>query len=92
MSDLANPSPLVELVLVQSDEGDGVDTFDPAFDVTEAAGRKGGDIQLVNGQLFLRAERAGNSDGRVYTLTFQGTDASGNSTTATRTVVVPHNR
>jgi endo-1,4-beta-xylanase len=60
--------------------------------VTEVVGRKGGDIQLVDGQLFLRAERAGNSDGRVYTLTFQATDASGNSTTVTVTVVVPHNQ
>ena len=92
VSDIADPSPLVELVHVQSDEGDGVNTFDPAFDVTEVVGRKGSDIQLVDGQLFLRAERAGNSDGRVYTLTFQATDASGNSTTATKTVVVPHNQ
>jgi hypothetical protein len=92
VSDVADPSPLVDLVHVQSDEGDGVDTFDPAFDVTEFVSRKGGDIQLVDGQLFLRAERAGNSDGRVYTLTFQATDASGNSTTVTKTVVVPHNQ
>jgi hypothetical protein len=92
VSDIADPSPLVELVHVQSDEGDGVDTFDPALDVTEVVGRKGDDIQLVDGQLFLRAERAGNSDGRVYTLTFQAADASGNSTTATKTVVVPHNQ
>ena len=90
--DIADPNPVVELILVQSDEGDGVDTFDPAFDVTEIEGRKGGDIQVIDGQLFLRAERAGNSDGRVYTITYGATDASGNSATATAAVVVPHNQ
>lgn len=39
----------------------------------------------------LRAEREGNSDGRVYTITFSVTDASGNVGTATAKVVVPHN-
>jgi len=47
---------------------------------------------LIDGQLFLRAERSGNSDGRVYTITYEATDASGNSTTATATVEVPHNQ
>jgi hypothetical protein len=39
----------------------------------------------------LRAERNGASDGRVYTITFRVRDASGNTTTATAKVVVPHN-
>jgi len=39
----------------------------------------------------LRGERAGNSNGRVYTITFRVSDASGNITRATATVVVPHN-
>jgi hypothetical protein len=90
--DIADPDPTVELVLVQSNEGDGVNTFDPSSDVSEVVGRKGDDIQLVDGQLFLRAERAGNSDGRVYTITYEATDASGNSTSATGAVIVPHNQ
>jgi uncharacterized repeat protein (TIGR01451 family) len=39
----------------------------------------------------LRAEREGNSNGRVYTITFKVTDAAGNSTTATAKVLVAHN-
>jgi hypothetical protein len=37
----------------------------------------------------LRAERAGTGNGRVYTLTFQVTDAAGNISTATAKVTVP---
>ncbi len=39
----------------------------------------------------LRAEREGNSNGRVYTIFFSVTDAAGNTGTGTTTVVVPHN-
>jgi len=38
----------------------------------------------------LRAERAGTGDGRVYTITYTVTDASGNSADESATVVVPH--
>jgi hypothetical protein len=37
----------------------------------------------------LRAERDGNGDGRVYTITFKVTDSSGNVGTATARVLVP---
>jgi hypothetical protein len=40
----------------------------------------------------LRAERAGGGNGRVYTITFEVTDASGNVGTATATVTVPRSR
>jgi hypothetical protein len=39
----------------------------------------------------LRAERAGSGSGRVYTISVQCSDASGNESTGTTTVVVPHN-
>lgn len=39
----------------------------------------------------LRAERDGGDNGRVYTITFRVTDSSGNTTTTTAKVVVPHN-
>jgi hypothetical protein len=39
----------------------------------------------------LRAEREGIGDGRVYTITFKVTDASGNVARATAQVVVQHN-
>ena len=40
----------------------------------------------------LRAERSGGGNGRVYTMTVGCTDASGNSSTRTETVTVPHDQ
>jgi hypothetical protein len=39
----------------------------------------------------LRAERSGRGNGRVYTITIISRDASGNTSTQTTQVVVPHN-
>ncbi|MCU1268244.1 MAG: uncharacterized protein JWM21_4562 [Acidobacteria bacterium] len=41
--------------------------------------------------LQVRAERDGGGNGRVYTITFRVRDASGNASTATAKIVVPHN-
>ena len=40
----------------------------------------------------LRAERDGNLNGRVYTITFSVKDSAGHTTTATARVVVPLNQ
>jgi hypothetical protein len=40
----------------------------------------------------LRAERAANGDGRIYTISITCADSSGNSAARTVTVSVPHNR
>jgi hypothetical protein len=40
----------------------------------------------------LRAERLGKGDGRVYTITVECSDSSGNSTQGTVAVVVPHDQ
>lgn len=40
----------------------------------------------------VRSERKGNSDGRVYTITFKVTDSSGNSSTVNAKVTVPHSQ
>lgn len=51
------------------------------------------DIQVdADGRIFLRAERAGNGDDRIYTITYTAVDAAGNATDASVTVTVPHNR
>jgi len=42
--------------------------------------------------LNLRSERLGSGTGRIYTITVQCTDSSGNATTGTVTVTVPHDQ
>jgi len=50
------------------------------------------DWELIDDHhIKLRAERAGNGDGRVYTLTITCTDQYGNSSRGTKTVLVPRN-
>jgi hypothetical protein len=48
----------------------------------------------INGGLMvnLRAERSGKGSGRIYTITIECKDASGNTTTGTITVNVPHDQ
>ena len=43
-------------------------------------------------QVWLRSERAGGGDGRVYTIAFTATDGRGGTTTGTVKVGVPHNQ
>jgi hypothetical protein len=40
----------------------------------------------------LRAERAGNGTGRIYTISITCTDSANNSSVRTATVVVPHDQ
>ena len=90
-TDNCDPSPSYSLVSIVMNEGDETDTFDPEYDYTQGDGNTDDDIQVdENGNIFLRAERSGKSDGRVYTLTYKAMDSSGNSSTATATVTVPH--
>ncbi|HSK12269.1 MAG TPA: T9SS type A sorting domain-containing protein, partial [Phnomibacter sp.] len=46
---------------------------------------------IDNRNVRLRAERAGNGDGRVYTITIEATDACGNISSTTTEVRVAHN-
>ncbi|HSP61367.1 MAG TPA: HYR domain-containing protein, partial [Pyrinomonadaceae bacterium] len=86
-SDLCDPSVnigSVRIASVTSDEpdnsgGDGNTTHD----IMIAA-----DCKSVQ----LRSERMGGGNGRVYTITFKVTDASGNFSTATAKVTVPHSQ
>lgn len=74
----------VYIVSVSSDESDNS---------TGADGNTINDIVIAPDckSVQLRAERDGDLDGRVYTITFKVTDANGNSTTVTATVKVPLN-
>jgi predicted extracellular nuclease len=77
----ADPNATVTLLSVTSNEAD-----DGLGD-----GDTPNDIVIVDDYTFnLRAERSGTGDGRIYTITYQATDACGNSTQATATVTVPH--
>jgi uncharacterized repeat protein (TIGR01451 family) len=49
-------------------------------------------IVLDDHHVLLRAERAGNGDGRIYTITITCIDSGGNSSTEEVEVTVPHDR
>lgn len=86
-------NPTVELKAITMDEGDGTNTYDPQYDNTPGDGNTVEDIQVdEDGNIYLRAERSGKGDGRVYTITFTATDASGNEIDASAEVTVPHNQ
>jgi uncharacterized repeat protein (TIGR01451 family) len=78
--------------------GDVVITKVTSDELDDATG--GGDGNTINDiqiaanckSVQLRSERAGSGDGRVYTIYFRLADASGNVTTATAKVVVPHDQ
>jgi hypothetical protein len=82
-SDNAGAAPAVVLVSVTSDEPDsGLNAED-----------RPGDIVIVDSDTFrLRAERDDLGDGRIYTITYQATDACGNTTLLSATVAVPHDQ
>ena len=83
VSDKGDPSPTLKFVSITSNEPDN--------DVGD--GNTVNDIVIINDFTFnLRAERSGTGSGRTYTVTYEATDASGNTTTATVTIEVPHNQ
>jgi uncharacterized repeat protein (TIGR01451 family) len=49
-------------------------------------------IVLDDHHVLLRAERAGNGNGRIYTITITCVDSGGNTSTDSVTVTVPHDR
>ena len=84
VNDICDPDPSWTLLSIESnepEEGPGKKNYpdiegdEPGTDDTE---------------FKLRAERLGNGDGRIYTITYQVTDVSGNANSLNATVVVPH--
>lgn len=82
-TDDTDPAPSAHIVSVTSSEpDDGLGDGDTAGDI------------LITGPLTLqlRAERAAKGPGRTYAITVAVTDASGNTSSATTTVVVPRDQ
>jgi len=50
------------------------------------------DVELQQHLLHMVPDRALPGDGRTYTISFTATDASGNASTVTAEVVVPHDK
>jgi len=50
------------------------------------------DVGTADYLFKVRAERSGNGTGRIYTATYDATDPSGNSSSASGETVVPHDR
>lgn len=96
VSDICDAAPSVVLTSITSDEPD--DTKGKEWDSQDSTSGdgntvndiQGADIETEDYEFQLRAERAGAGDGRVYTITYTVTDASGNEASASATVVVPH--
>jgi hypothetical protein len=83
VSDICDATPTCNITSVSSNEpvnGRGDGNTAPDWEITGSLTVK------------LRAERAGPGSGRLYTIAVACTDDSGNSSTATVGVTVPHNK
>ena len=81
LSDECDATPDVSLVSIVANEGDD----------TIGDGHTTDDIQTGDdGSIYLRAERSGTSNDRVYTITYQAVDDCGNATVGRATVSIPH--
>jgi endonuclease/exonuclease/phosphatase family metal-dependent hydrolase len=89
---------LVEVATVRATDGlSGMDAFDVAGSSNEPEGKNGPDIVITGSGLEarvvqLRAERLGNGNGRVYSLTATASDQAGNTGTAAATCTVSHDQ
>jgi len=92
VTDNCSASPVWAIERIQMNEGDTESTYDPNFDANLQAGNTNGDIQIIGGKIYLRAERAGNSAGRTYTIVVKATDEAGNVARAEAMVLVPHDQ
>jgi hypothetical protein len=82
--DACDDAPTIRLVSVTSNEPDnGIGDGDTFSDV------QGADLGAADTSILLRAERSGIAGDRVYTLTYEAEDKSGNVTRVSQTVTVP---
>jgi len=84
-SDLCDASPSIRLISIVSNEPDnGLGDGDVPNDVQGAL------LGSDDRQFQLRAERSGTGSGRIYTITYEAADDSGNVTVRQTSVSVPH--
>lgn len=83
VSDICDPNPTVRVVSITSNEPDnGLGDGDTTDDIQEAT------FGTDDRSFLLRSERSGGGNGRVYTVTYEASDASGNKTVRQATVTV----
>jgi hypothetical protein len=87
VDDGCDPAPAVTLLSITSNEPDnGLGDGDTPNDIQGAA------VGTDDRQFLLRAERSGQGTGRVYTITYEARDGSGNTAVASTAVLVPHSQ
>src|SRR5262249_30944565 len=83
-TDTCDANPVVRLVSIMSNEADnGLGDGDQPNDIQGAA------FDTDDRRFQLRNERSGTGSGRIYTITYSATDASGNTTVRQPTTTVP---
>ncbi|MDH4238563.1 MAG: hypothetical protein OEW48_03265 [Phycisphaerae bacterium] len=81
VSDECDATPDVSLVSIVANEGDD----------TIGDGHTTDDIQInEDGSIYLRSERSGTGNDRIYTITYQAVDDCGNAAVRSDTVSIPH--
>ena len=87
VSDICDPNPTVRLLSITSNEPDnGLGDGNTTADI------QGATFGTDDRTFLLRAERSGTGNDRIYTVTYEARDASGNATVRTATVTVAHNK
>ncbi len=89
VSDIADPSPTLNLISIVSSEPDNAPGNGDGNTVNDI---QGAEFETEDNAFQLRAERDGNGNGRTYTIIYTVTDASGNTATEVVTVSVPHDQ
>ena len=86
-TDVCDSNPTIRLVSITSNEG----TNAPGSGST-SPDIQGATFGTDDRQFELRAERSGGGTGRIYTITYEAQDKSGNKATRSVTVTVPKNQ